>query len=332
MDDHPTDFYAFYNRVLRPEIVRIEPLRRETLTYFWVITILTLVGIVIWYVAVSRLFETDSVSFYSCIVPAGVGIAAWSKKWSAYRDAYQLKLVAAIVHQYNASFAYDRDDGVGEAAIIDCGLFPRYLGDDDRHCKGADRVSGTIGQTPFEFSDLDVSVGSGKQTRQLFKGVFFVADFNKNFSGETFVTSRHAWLRGPETPPGEVVKLEDPQFEAAFATHSSSQIEARYILSPALMSRIVHFGQQSKAPIAISFSGTSMFIAIFGGSTRLEPVLWQTLQKPSLFFGIWANLEFLCGIVNEMDLNTRIWTKDAPPRPPSAPAFPGMPEATNAAQ
>jgi hypothetical protein len=55
-----------------------------------------------------------------------------------------------------------------------------------------------------------------------------------------------------------------------------------------------------------------MFIALFNRSTRLEPVLWQTLHKPGLFFGIWANLEFLCGIVNEMDLNTRIWTKGAP--------------------
>ncbi len=311
--DSPTDFYAFYNRALRPEIARVEPLRRETLTYFWVITILTLVGIVIWYAAVYRLSESGPVSFDSCIVPAGVGIAVWSKKWSTYRDAYQLKLVAAIVHQYNASFEYDRDDGVGEAAIIDCGLFPKYLGDDNRRCKGADRVSGTIGQTPFEFSDLDVSVGGGKQTRQLFKGVFFVADFNKNFSGETFVTSRHAFFSaGPETPPGDVVTLEDPEFERMFATHSTSQIEARYILSPALMRRILFFAQQSRTPIAIAFSGTSMFIALFKRSTKLEPVLWQTLQKPGLFFGIWANLEFLCGIVNEMDLNTRIWTKGAP--------------------
>ena len=55
-----------------------------------------------------------------------------------------------------------------------------------------------------------------------------------------------------------------------------------------------------------------MFIALFNRSTKLEPVLWQTLHKPGLFFGVWANLEFLCGIVDEMDLNTRIWTKGAP--------------------
>ena len=252
---------------------------------------------------------------YSCIIPLGIGLMVWGPVWQKYRDDYQLKLITAIVQRYNESFSYDRNAAVGEAAFTDCGLFASYLNGDDRHYHGADRVSGKIGVTPFEFSDLDVSTAAGKSRHEIFKGVFFVADFNKNFSGETYVTSRHALLHlsaAPETPPGEVVTLEDPEFETPLATHSTSQIEARYILSPALMRRILYFAEQSRTPIAIAFSGTSMFIAMYNRSTRLEPVPRQSLQKPSLFFGIWANLEFLCGIVNEMGLNTRIWTKGAP--------------------
>lgn len=310
----PTDFYAFYNRVLRPEIARVEPLRKQTVTKAWTIAILTVIGTMVWIMIVGRLVGWDSsFVYYSYIIPAGIGLVAWDPIKRKYRDAYQLQLVTAIIKQYNPSFSYDRDAAVSEVAFTDSGLFPRYLSSDDRRCRGTDRVCGKVGVTPFEFSDLDVSIPNGKTREQIFKGVFFVADFNKNFSGETFVTSRHAFFSaGPETPPGEVVTLEDPEFEAMFATHSTSQIEARYILSPALMRRIVVFGRQSKKPIAIAFSGTSMFIAMYNASTRLEPVLWQTLQKPGLFFGIWANLEFLCGIVNEMDLNTRIWTKGAP--------------------
>lgn len=319
MDGHP-DFYPFYNRVLRPEISRIEPLRQQTVTRLCVITIATLAGAVLWALIMSRLLgEFDRLVLYSCVVPVAIGAGIWAPIWSRYRDEYQLKLIVAVVRLYNESFEYDRDDAVGEVAFTDCGLFPRYLESDSRHYKGTDRVAGKIGQTPFEFSDLDVSIKNGKNSNHLFRGVFFVADFNKNFSGETYVTSRHLFLHlgsGPATPPGEVVKLEDPEFEAAFATHSSSQIEARYILSPALMRRILHFGQHSRTPTAIAFRGTSMFIAMYHTSTKLEPVLWQTLQKPALFFGIWANLEFLCGIVNEMDLNTRIWTKRADAGPP----------------
>lgn len=312
--DNPTDFYAFYERVLRPEIARIEPLREQTVTRAWVITIATVTGTAMWAMIAARLLGWDgSFVYYSCVIPVGIGLAVWRPVWSRYRDDYQLKLIAAVIRQYNDAFEYERNAAVGEVAFTDCGLFSSYANSDDRHYRGADRVSGKVGVTPFEFSDLDASIHSGKSRREIFKGVFFVADFNKNFSGETFVTSRHAFFSaGPGTPPGEAVTLEDPEFERAFATHSTSQIEARYILSPALMSRIRHFGEQSRTPIAIAFSGTSMFIAMYNRSTKLEPVLWQSLQKPSLFFGIWANLEFLCGIVNEMDLNTRIWTKGAP--------------------
>jgi hypothetical protein len=312
--DEPTDFYDFYNRVLRPEIARVEPLRKQAVAKACVIAILAVIGTVVWALTVGRLLGWDNgIVDDSCVIPLFIGVGVWGPIRRKYRDDYQLKLSTAIIKQYNASFSYDRNAAVSEVAFTDSGLFPRYLKGEGRHCCGTDWVSGKIGVTPFEFSDLDASIQNGKSREQLFGGVFFVADFNKNFSGETFVTSRHAFFSsGPETPPGEVVTLEDPEFESMFATHSTSQIEARYILSPALMRRILYFAQQSRTPIAIAFSGTSMFIALFGRSTKLEPVLWQTLQKPSLFFGIWANLEFLCGIVNEMDLNTRIWTKGAP--------------------
>jgi hypothetical protein len=320
MENH-TDFYAFYNRVLRPEIARIEPLRQQTVFNLCAITIATVIGTVIWAGVISRLFglkPLDRVVFYSCLIPIGVGMAIWTPIWKKYRDDYQLKLIVAIVRLYNAAFTYDRDAKVGGMAFTDSGLFRRYENREGLHYRGTDWVSGKIGATSFEFSDLDVSVSSGKSRQEIFRGVFFVADFNKNFSGETYVTSRHSLLHlslVPDTPPGDVVKLEDPEFESAFATHSNSQIEARYILTPALMRRILHFSQQRKTPVAIAFRGTSMFIAMYNASTKLEPVLWQTLHQPSLFFGIWANLEFLCGIVSEMDLNTRIWTKVAEPAP-----------------
>lgn len=313
--NNPTGFYAFYNRALRPEIARVESLRRHTMTQACLIGAATVMATAVWIMLGVRLFGMSKAVVYSGIVPIGVGMAIWGPIWQKYRDAYQLKLIAAIVRLYNESFSYGRDDAVGEVAFTDCGLFPNYLDHNDRHYRGTDRIAGRIGDTAFEFSDIDVSVNSGKSRAPIFAGVFFVADFNKNFSGATYVTSRYS-LQHPlsifKTPPGEVVTLEDPEFEDMFATHSTGQIEARYILSPALMSRIVHFGRHCKNPVAIAFSGTSMFIALPSASTRLEPVLWQTLRKPSLFFGIWANLEFLCGIVNEMDLNTRIWTKAAP--------------------
>ena len=52
---------------------------------------------------------------------------------------------------------------------------------------------------------------------------------------------------------GELVKLENPEFESEFAVYSDDQIESRYILSPSLMERILSFKKQTKKSIQLSF-------------------------------------------------------------------------------
>ena len=44
---------------------------------------------------------------------------------------------------------------------------------------------------------------------------------------------------------GDLVKLENPEFESEFAVYSGDQIESRYILSSSLMERILSFKKQS---------------------------------------------------------------------------------------
>src|SRR5215469_9146993 len=126
--DNATDFYAFYNRVLRPEVARIEPLREQTVTRAWAIAIATVIVTALWALLASRLLGWDgSFVYYSCVIPVTIGLMVWQPVWRAYRDEYQLKLITAIVRLYNESFDYDRNAAVGEVAFTDCGLFPRYV-------------------------------------------------------------------------------------------------------------------------------------------------------------------------------------------------------------
>ncbi|MHC4575563.1 MAG: hypothetical protein ACYS76_15820, partial [Planctomycetota bacterium] len=57
--------------------------------------------------------------------------------------------------------------------------------------KGDDYVSGKVGATQIEFSELhaEYESGSGKNRsrRTVFKGLFFIADFNKHFTCQTIV-------------------------------------------------------------------------------------------------------------------------------------------------
>jgi hypothetical protein len=106
------------------------------------------------------------------------------------------------------------------------------------------------------------------------------------------------------------VKLEDPEFEREFVVYSSDQVEARYILSTSLMKRIVDFRRSCDKKLHLSFINSQVNVAISFKRNLFEPKLFSTL----LDFGpIQEYFEDLClavGIVEDLNLNMRIWTKE----------------------
>ncbi|UCG49610.1 MAG: DUF3137 domain-containing protein, partial [Phycisphaerales bacterium] len=103
---------------------------------------------------------------------------------------------------------------------------------------------------------------------------------------------------------------EDPEFERNFAVYGSDQIEARYILSTSLMSRIVDFKKGSGRKIHLSFVGSRVFVAISYTRSLFEPRIFTTLLDFEPIRGYFEDLQLAVGIVDELNLNTRIWSKE----------------------
>ena len=171
-------------------------------------------------------------------------------------------------------------------------------------------MSGTVGTTTMRFCEIAatevIRVSEDKEEiTPVFQGAFFMADFNKRFAGTTYVLEA---MKKRRIRHGEPVKLEDPAFEGVFDVFASDQVEARYILSSALMRRIVDFRARCGRPMHISFVGDHVNIAIVG-MKLFEPRLFRTLKDPSYYAGIQDDIDLLSGIVEDLNLNTRIWTK-----------------------
>ena len=124
--------------------------------------------------------------------------------------------------------------------------YDRYSGDD--------LISGVIDRTDFRCSELhteykEVTYRDGKRHETwvtIFRGLFFHADFNKHINGNTYIEPDNAerlfgsWGRKLQgSNKGKLVKLEDPEFEKLFVVFSTDQVEARYILTPAIMHALV---------------------------------------------------------------------------------------------
>ena len=214
---------------------------------------------------------------------------------------------------------------------------------------GEDLVTGRHGATEFRFCELHVKQVTRRknrsETKPIFDGLFFAADFNKSFRGQTLVlpdtaeralgTFGRAFQSVASSASGlQLVELESPEFERAFTVRSSDPTEARYLLSTSLMQRILTFHDNSGGKLRLGFLGGRVYVALpmpgdlfaMGGGLGALSALpvgglasgfasAAALARPLTLDDVrrWGGeLLFATSIVDELDLNTRIWLKAAP--------------------
>ncbi|MDW8434373.1 MAG: DUF3137 domain-containing protein [Aquificaceae bacterium] len=235
---------------------------------------------------------------------------AWSKLFK--REFFILLLRAFFPNlTYRAEQYIPVELFVGSMLFIDKPRPDRYTGEDF--------VEGKVGDTDIAFSEVHaeyktetIDMKGRKRTNwhTIFKGVLFMAKFPKRAKGVVLVYPDTFRLFG--TPAGlERVKLEDPEFEKRFDVFSNDQIEARYILSLSLMRRMLDFILKTGAKVRFSFMDEYMFCAMDFGKDFFE--------APSIFHSLYPliykegfkqyvqEVELLISVVEELNLNQRIW-------------------------
>lgn len=145
-----------------------------------------------------------------------------------------------------------------------------------------------------------------------------MADFNKSFKSTTVVLPDTAQklfgelgqaLQRMNVQNGQLIKLEDPEFEKLFVVYGQDQVEARYILSTSLMRRIVEFQNRTRKKMRISFSASKLYMAIPFERELFEPKIMESLLNISPIQAYYDDLKLVIDIVEDLNLNTRIWTQ-----------------------
>jgi len=191
---------------------------------------------------------------------------------------------------------------------------------------GSDNVSGSYGAGNFSFSQLYIrelsKTYSGGKTEtkisDLFKGLFYVADFNKRFSGSTIIYPDYARLALGEQfgemlnqklgfEYSELVTLEDPEFEKDFAVYSTDQVEARYILTPTMIERIKMVKLSLEKDIYLSFKNNKLYVAIPYDLDLLSPLIFHRMTNFETIEPVYQIIGCLLDIASDLHLNTRIW-------------------------
>jgi len=103
--------------------------------------------------------------------------------------------------------------------------------------------------------------------------------------------------------------MDNPEFEKEFVVYSTDQIEARYILTPALMQKLLNYKRKTKHPLYISFIEGKIYIAIEHNKDMFETSIFHSLLEYKIAKEYIETLHLAVGIVEELKLNQKLWSK-----------------------
>jgi hypothetical protein len=252
----------------------------------------------------------------------GLGYYFWFlPKSKELKSRFKSEVIGKMVKFVDPSLEYHPSSGISRAEFEQSKIF---LTSGDRFmCE--DLVKGTLQKTPIRFSEVHTQKrerSNGDSSKEswvtLFKGMMFIADFNKHFHGRTVVLTDQAektfgslgtMFQKMNSVRDPLIKFENVDFEKAFAVYGTDPIEAHYILSPALMERIMSL-KTLMGSIQLSFVESSVFVSIPTRKNFFEARIFSKFDNYQMLESYHRQLQLVTGIVENLNLNTRIWTKE----------------------
>lgn len=309
------EFKDFFNKSLKTDLENLDKRRKQMVNRF----LITLFAIFIPSLAVF-IFTELYIGIVFSVAVFLLLFFFWVRDKLFIND-FKQQVINRIVYFISPNLTYDPKGHISLSEFVTSRIFMKSI---DRH-KGDDLVYGKIDKTEFRFSEFKAEYKTTKtnskgrtstQWHTLFKGLFFIADFNKDFVGSTVVLP-NSFGRGfgfmkkvmGITRREKLVNLEDVEFSKEFTVYSDDQINARYILSTSLMTRIKDFKSKHKNNVYISFVDSKMYLGISHTKDLFEPRYLKSLTRFDVVRDYFDDLLLAVGIVEDMNLNTRIWTR-----------------------
>lgn len=268
----PPDFAFFADRFrtqIQPELAacegtRLAAVKKQGRFGIWAVAVFAALS-----VAGFLLFHHPAGLFLGGV--SAFGLYAWGSQ-DLNRLGRETKdmLVEPVCRQFDMTFEAAPMDPADIQRFRELKLVPSW----DR-ASFQDRLTGQRQKAPFEFFEAhleekrETQGRSGRRTEwvTVFRGQCLVARFPKPFNGVTRVERDHGAMNflaglGENMPK---VRLEDPRFERAFEVRGTDQVEARFILTPDFMERLLKLEETFEGKkLRCAFQGGEMLLCVEG--------------------------------------------------------------------
>ncbi len=255
------------------------------------------------------------VGVFGVFIGAAIIISCRKKQQVFFREKILPQLLKAVA----PSLKYHPHSGIARSRFEGLKIFGHF----DRY-SSEDRITGMLDKTRIEAGEVHIEKRqrdkNGKTTYStIFRGVIFIADFNKHFNCRTVVMPDVAercfgkligsFLQRMNFMDGSAVRLENPEFEKYFSIYSSDQIEARYLLTPDFMEWLLALRKLENNNIRVIFQDSNIAIALKRSNGWLEPPFFGKLASQERLEKLLNELIAILQLVDTLNLNTRIWSK-----------------------
>ena len=226
-----------------------------------------------------------------------------------YKSSVKSVIFPNIFRFFGEDFHYREESPLSIESLTPSDILPHY---DREHTE--DYVKGVYKGVDIELVEAHMTkaVRSGKHRRQVtvFKGICVLLGMHKNFSGQTIIRQDAGrlgnWLAAKRNTL-ENVKLEDPLFEKRFEVYSTDQVEARYLLTPSFMERLLALGTLfGSKQLQCSFYDSKLLMMISSTQNRFET---SSIFQPSTFVHdiktILSEMSEILQIIDTLKLNQK---------------------------
>tara|TARA_R110002051_G_scaffold11744_3_gene42417 strand:- start:2684 stop:3841 length:1158 start_codon:yes stop_codon:yes gene_type:complete len=173
--------------------------------------------------------------------------------------------------------------------------------------KFEDLIEGERAGTKFALVEAKLDTG-GKNSQTVFQGILIHIEYPQRFSGRTLMARSGWWKRGKGAGDLDKVQLISRELDEAFTVYSSDQVEARALLSPDRMERLIalerHF---SGGKLRGLFDQGHMTLALEADNQFEAGSVFQPLVDPRRFSTALSELGLVCDLID--GFLTREWVQ-----------------------
>lgn len=302
------DFESFYAVKILPFLQQLEDER--TSAYNWKkFTLFTGAGAFLCFLLnYLKVLPSGIILAGAMLVMCFTGVFFWTKYNDRYIDDFKEKIIRQIITYIYPSAVYKPMGYISKKEYRSSGLYRRRFthidGDDYWHC--------VYNDVAFHCSEIKTWYEDMAGRDNIFKGLFFIANINKDFTGATYV-----WIKGKAQlassmadenyrmfplPPVQKMMINHEDFNRHYSVYTSNTAEASFILSNNMPGHILRIKEKLQKDICFSFVKGKCYIAIPFEENLLEPVTKDLRDKQQIKDYFYSIL-LIFNIVRKLELN-----------------------------